>query len=276
MLVASLLMFIFASLDVAFGLRHNIEAFVYFQGGAIEDFERLSNWVNVMKMVDYVGQTFVGDAILLYRCWVIYSRNWLVIMFPLLMWLGETACGIMAAYREATLPTDGSGMLNTSRLSPWITGLLSLTLAMNLITTSLIVYRIWNIQRVLKHRSVTTVFMPLTSVTRVLIESGTFYTISIVILFVVYMLSNNAELAVSDALVQIIGITFNIIITRADRGDATQPIDTKASDGTIRFAMPLHMIDIRTTVTRHQEPDEISESTASPIGAKRAGYWNPP
>ena len=34
---------------------------------------------------------------------------------------------------------------------------------------------------------------------RILIESGTLYTISIVILFVVYMLSNNAELAVSDA-----------------------------------------------------------------------------
>lgn len=64
MVIASLLMFSFASLDIAFGLRHNIEAFVYFQGGAIEDFEKLSYWVNVMKMVDYVGQTFVGDAIL--------------------------------------------------------------------------------------------------------------------------------------------------------------------------------------------------------------------
>jgi len=64
MVIASLLMFSFASLDVAFGLRHNIEAFIYFQGGAIEDFEKLSYWVNVMKMVDYVGQTFVGDAIL--------------------------------------------------------------------------------------------------------------------------------------------------------------------------------------------------------------------
>ncbi len=72
------------------------------------------------------------------------------------------------------------------------------------------------------------------------------------------------------------GITFNIIITRADRGDATQPSNAKASDGTIQFAMPLHMINIQTTVTRHQEPDEISELTASPVGAKRASYWNPP
>jgi hypothetical protein len=72
------------------------------------------------------------------------------------------------------------------------------------------------------------------------------------------------------------GITFNIIITRADRGDVTQPSNAKASDETIQFAMPLHMINIQTTVTRHPEPDEISESIASPVGAKRAGYWNPP
>jgi len=74
MLIASLLMFTFASLDVAFGLRHNIEAFVYFQDGAIEDFERLSNWVNVMKMVDYVGQTFVGDAILVCSSLILESQ----------------------------------------------------------------------------------------------------------------------------------------------------------------------------------------------------------
>ena len=64
MLIASLLMFSFATLDIAFGLRHNIEAFIYFKGGALQEFEDVSNWVNVMKMVCYVGQTFVGDAIL--------------------------------------------------------------------------------------------------------------------------------------------------------------------------------------------------------------------
>jgi len=266
MLIASLLMFIFASLDVAFGLRHNIEAFVYFQGGAIEDFERLSDWVSVMKMVDYVCQTFVGDAILLYRCWVIYRRNWLVIMLPLLMWLGETACGIMAAYREATLPTS----VNQSMLgvSPWITGLLSLTLAMNLITTSLIVYRIWNIRRVV--RSVTTVSMPRTSVVRVLIESGTFYTIGVVIFVVVYMLSSNAAFTVSDALVQIIGITFNLIITRVDRGDTTHPNNAKSSNGP--SPLHYHMINVQTAVARHQELDETSELTARPVGAKKADY----
>jgi len=195
------------------------------------------------------------------------------------MWLGETGCGIMAAYREATLQTGSSGALNTARLSPWITSLLSLTLAMNLITTSLIVYRIWTIRRILKRRSATTVSRPLTNVMRVVIESGAFYTISVVILVVVYMLSSNAELPVSDAIVQIIGITFNIIITRVDRGDATQPSTAKSSNATLRShnIIPLHMINVQTSVTRHQEPDEISDFTMGRDGSKRlVSYYTPP
>lgn len=66
MLVAAFLMLIFATLDVAFHLRHNLEIFV----GApnpeyvIAAFNHTSYWLNVMKMASYVAQTFVGDSIL--------------------------------------------------------------------------------------------------------------------------------------------------------------------------------------------------------------------
>lgn len=174
-------------------------------------------------------------------------------------------------------------------------------------------YRIWTIRRILKRRSATTVSRPLTNVMRVVIESGAFYTISVVILVVVYMLSSNAELPVSDAvshshlcsrqaitllyrlskLLYVLffpflfpfpftlsqGITFNIIITRVDRGDATQPSTAKSSDGTLRShnIIPLHMINVQTSVTRHQEPDEISDFTMGRDGSKRlVSYYTPP
>ncbi|KAF8622046.1 hypothetical protein AX15_007329 [Amanita polypyramis BW_CC] len=235
-------MFSFATVDVAFGLRHNIEAFVYFEGEATQYFEDISSWVNVMKMICYVGQTFVGDAILLYRCWVVYNRRWLVVIIQIIMWLGETACGIMAAYGEATLHHGGSAGLKTNDLLPWITSLLTLTLATNVITTSLIVYKI--------------------CVMRVLIESGTFYTASVVLLFVVYMSSSNAELPVSDAIVQIIGITFNVIIVRGDRDESRQRNTTKGSD------LPLHIINVQTSIT--QRHDDALELTDSHKGAEKA------
>ena len=64
MVAASVLMFTFASLDVAFHLRHNLEAFIWFDGDPIDDFEKTSAWLNVIAMACYVVQTFIGDAIL--------------------------------------------------------------------------------------------------------------------------------------------------------------------------------------------------------------------
>ena len=110
MIVACLLMFVIASLDVAFHLRHNLEAFIWYNGPAIENFNKTSSWINVVKMGCYVAQTFVGDSILvckmslelhpgikfvsmmlkLFRCWVIYNRNWFVIVIPIVLWLGTT------------------------------------------------------------------------------------------------------------------------------------------------------------------------------------------
>ena len=46
------LMFIFATFDVAFGLRHNLDAFIFYKGagGPNAEFQDISYWVNVMKV----------------------------------------------------------------------------------------------------------------------------------------------------------------------------------------------------------------------------------
>ena len=43
-----------------------LDAFVFYKGpgGPIEELGNTSYWVNVMKTVDYVAETAVGDAIL--------------------------------------------------------------------------------------------------------------------------------------------------------------------------------------------------------------------
>jgi len=253
MLLASLLMLIFASLDVAFHLRHNLEAFIWFNGDPVDDFERTSYWLNVIKMGCYVAQTFVGDSILLFRCWIVYGRSWLVIFLPIILWLGTTACGIMTVYVEATLDNTGQ-LLNSKSLIPFITSMLCLTLVTNVLTTTLIVLRIWGVQRNLKGKQSYT-NSPLSSLLIVLIESGLMYTLSIIILFGLYMASNNGQYGVSNAVVQIIGITFNLIITSVDRkeaytGSTTQQVRSQSQGG-----LPLHnMINIQTTIDRF--PDE--------------------
>ena len=66
MVGATLAMFTIATLEMAFGLQHNLEAFIYYTGpgGAKGEIADISNWVNVMRTADYVAQTFIGDVIM--------------------------------------------------------------------------------------------------------------------------------------------------------------------------------------------------------------------
>jgi len=119
------------------------------------------------------------------------------------------------------LGTGGTGPkgLNSSSLVPFITSMLCLTLATNTTATcesrtiynlfltdntlALIVYKIWRIYNNVKHRSKSE-RSPLSKVVVVMIESGVFYTASIIILFGCYMASHNAQYGVSNSVVQII------------------------------------------------------------------------
>ncbi|KAF5309388.1 hypothetical protein D9619_012292 [Psilocybe cf. subviscida] len=232
LLLAALLMFVFGTLDVVLGLQHNLKAFWFgiISGqikGPAEEFAKISEWVNVMKFVDYEAQTLVGDGILLYRCYMIYNRKWFVIIVPVLLWLGTFAFATVTVIIESTL---GTGSLGQTQLKPFITGTLTMTLVMNVITTSLMVHRIWHIQRS-TNRGLSRIsgVDPYSRVLRILIECGAIYTVSVVILFVCYLANSNAILPISDSLVQIIGITYNLVIVNVGRGQHTRPMNSELS-----------------------------------------------
>ncbi|KAF9002198.1 hypothetical protein BDQ17DRAFT_1426150 [Cyathus striatus] len=116
------------------------------------------------------------------------------------------------------------------------------------------------------------VLSPLKNVMIILIESGLMYTLSIVILFGLYMASNNGQYGVSNAVVKIIGITFTFIITSVDRGDATQPSSTTLTHSifcthpTTSTSVPLHLINIHMTLTRYppERDSNLNHAAKSP------------
>ncbi|KAF5309750.1 hypothetical protein D9611_013619 [Ephemerocybe angulata] len=265
MVIAALLMLVFGSLDVAFGLRHNLEAFVYqFAKGVqpAEEFGKISKWLNVMKFANYAAQTFIGDGILLYRCYVIYNRRWWVAILPALMWLATAACSGVTIYIESTI---GNGDLSQSQFQPFISSTLALTLATNLITTSLIVWRIYKIQSRTSSHTLSQITgstaSPYSRLIRTLVECGAMYTVSIVVLFACYLANSNAILGVSNSVVQIIGITFNLLILNIDRGTTTQPTSASyhSNAGFINSTqrgVALHELRIKTVTTTTRDPPD--------------------
>lgn len=77
--------------------------------------------------------TLLVDAILIYRCWLVYNKSWPVILFPLLLWLSNIGLFISCSYKSAIGMDD----------RPFAIGLYSCNNAINLYATSAIIYQIW-------------------------------------------------------------------------------------------------------------------------------------
>jgi len=271
MVLVSLLMFTFATLDVAFGLRHNLEAFIYYKGpgGAIGEFGIESNWVNVMKTADYVAQTAIGDGILVYRCYMVYNKRWIIVSIPAILWLATSVCSVITIEIEATLRQNA--FLNERSLTPFITSTLILTLVLNILTTSLIVYKIYTVNRnstSFQSRSnigSTTEVTQLGQVMRIIIESGLIYTLSVVITVATHLSASNAQYGVSDSVVQIIGIVFNLIIIRVDQGATSEFTSYSSGHTSMSFRQP--PFPLHFPGRRESQSVGLTSSIDSPVNA---------
>jgi hypothetical protein len=79
---------------------------------------------------------------LIYRCYVVYGRSWLVIAFPSLLWLGTATCGLALPVVEATF--SGNAALTAKKLNVWTDAGTVLTLCTNLFTTCELMYVAYN------------------------------------------------------------------------------------------------------------------------------------
>jgi hypothetical protein len=150
----------------------------------------------------FILQILLGDGMLIYRCFVVYGRSWLVIAFPCLLWLGTATCGFALPIVEATF--GGNGILTAKKLNVWTDAGTVLTLCTNLFTTcgficvalrllvlrpylrsGLIAARLYLVSR----RTASMVYrttdisseQPVRYAMRIIIESGVIYTVSTIV-----------------------------------------------------------------------------------------------
>ncbi|KAJ3970145.1 hypothetical protein EV361DRAFT_802561 [Lentinula raphanica] len=246
MLIIALLLMAFSTFDVSIGLMHCIEAFVLYTGpgGSAARFTGLTDWVNILKTCNVEFGKMISDGVLVYRCWVICNHRITVVVLPILLWLGGFSTAIFIIYLEASaknpkiLLTGGS-----SKLTPSITANWSISLANNIITTGVIVYKIWSIDRSntlngnhhpsghTKRNKRT----ELQNVIRIIIESGMMYTAIALITFITFLVGSSSFYPTSDVELQILSIAFNLIIIRA----RTRPDPNSSSYNTnAQFAIP--------------------------------------
>ncbi|KAH8092475.1 hypothetical protein BXZ70DRAFT_455547 [Cristinia sonorae] len=246
--LVTLIMFALGTFDLALAIQHVMDAFVWYNGpgGAKGEFANISYWVNVMQTVIYFTQSGVADKVLIYRCFVVYNRNWLILVALSLFSFALAVCSAFTAYIEFTLHTEA--LLNVKRLTPFVTPLFVLALALNLIATSLIVYKIWSVSSDTAEVAVSSYGngrhgSSMRHAMRIIIESGAIYTTAVVIFFITYLSRSNAQYVVAACMVQLIGIVFNLLIIRLDRGRSisdteNRPHDTGVMSNPMLFGSP--------------------------------------
>ncbi|KAJ7909355.1 hypothetical protein B0H13DRAFT_2272876 [Mycena leptocephala] len=208
MVVVACVLLINATLDLVVAIITLVQAFVLYKGpgGAEHIFMHGDSWQAMTKV----------DELNIYRCWFLWDRSWLVIALPLLIWLANVATFIrfLVLLSQAT-----QGLIISSAVQPWVRGFWAMTITINVMTTSMIVARIWMVDRQNKklgidaHEPRST----LGHAIRNIVESGMIYTAVSLFMLIAVNLKSTLTYPASGLEIHSVGITFNLIIIRASR-----------------------------------------------------------
>lgn len=186
-----------------------------FPGGPVAFFQDISQPTFVTKNLIYALQTMLGDGVVIYRCYAVWQSVWVIIL-PCMLWCCSSVAALMAPY-YASQATGGS--IYTNQTAKWITALFALTLATNLISTGLLVYRIWTIERkISSSRATKGTMMP---IVYVLIDAAILYSAALLTILVCFICANNAQYIMLDMIMPIISISFCMVLLRLTPRETT-------------------------------------------------------
>ncbi|KAJ7473823.1 hypothetical protein B0H11DRAFT_1337151 [Mycena galericulata] len=177
---------------------------------------------------DVIQDTFlslsllIGDFLIIYRLWIVWSFNTFVLVVPV---LSATAFTVGSA-----ISTDVASHSITVFSNPWLKINTSLTLITNVYCTGFITWKIWEITRLspggtnLRHFVV------------VVVESAAFYALWAVFFVIAFAAKSNVQFVVVQTGPEVVGIVNALILTRVGLGWTSEHTETRAITSALRFA----------------------------------------
>jgi len=157
-----------------------------------------------------VLQTLLADGVVIYRCYVVWQSVWIVVL-PIILWCSVAVTGVIAIYSVSQAST-GDGIF-VKALAQWVTAFFASTIATNLLSSGLLAYRIWIIQRGVSGVNNTSrnTVMP---VVRVLVDAAILYSAALLTALILFVSGNNGQDAVVDMAMPIMSIAFYMVLIR--------------------------------------------------------------
>ncbi|KAF8185150.1 hypothetical protein BJ912DRAFT_927534 [Pholiota molesta] len=219
-------------------------------------------WGTVVVCTGANIATLLADAVLIYRCWIIYEKSRLIVAFPVFFWFGGLMLTGLQAYgqivQSALLLKDWQPVnRNAGGPGSILTPFWLCTIIMNIYATFMIVRRIYLVS---KMSMISTSVDRLRYTMRILIESGFLYLTTAIAHFIVWFTPNTYAISIISGMnLSIEGIAFNLILIRAAQGRVEEK---KANDlGPIS--------DIRFTIA--ETKTSVGQYTPTPVDSSHGG-----
>ncbi|KAK0465817.1 hypothetical protein IW261DRAFT_1574655 [Armillaria novae-zelandiae] len=162
--------------------------------------------------------TLLADSAMIWRCWVVWGRRWIIVLIPILCIITEGVFKLLDLYYSVRSRVD-----NLDDISPegdrlnWTLIYVSCTLATTLLCTLLIVYRILTVGGT-KHGGAGV--QAYRGVVEVIIESASLYTVSLIIDMILTARKSSGG-SYSDAIAGTMrGVAPTLIVARVASGHA--------------------------------------------------------
>ncbi|KAK0189612.1 hypothetical protein F5146DRAFT_1051681 [Armillaria mellea] len=252
------------------------DAFVNFEGGqqALKYYADLSQVTEVVKTGFLTGSVVTGDAMIIYRLWVVWGFNYRVIMFPLGTLVGLTVCGVGITYQFAKY-TPGQDVFATVA-GRWITSDCVFTLLTNVYSSSMIA---WYIYRT--HKASSAIGgSSMMSILAIFIESASIYTTWTIFFMITYLTKTNIQFNTVDFWPEAAGIAFSLINVRIGLGWAQKAGISSTLGGSSGgrssargTEIPLHPLTINISQAIVKDSGE-SQTNDEALNSKSRGYDN--
>ncbi|KAJ6540854.1 hypothetical protein DFH09DRAFT_1282972 [Mycena vulgaris] len=230
------------------------------QGGSTAFLMGSRSWHAIMRDVLYITQCLLGDSVAMYRCWILWDRNFRVILFPGALLTASIVSGSIACQRQAHNP---SGSVLDPAIWDWLAVFYALGLGQNTITTSLMAFRLWIVDRrsmaynVGRSRS-----QFYYSTMLLLVESAALYFALQIIVLVAFLTKSNIQLILLGSIPPIIGNTFTLITIRVAFRSKQCVDGTTQTQSNGNLNMRDFGIAIEITETINISRDSVSEESS--------------
>ncbi|KAH7904996.1 hypothetical protein BJ138DRAFT_1165566 [Hygrophoropsis aurantiaca] len=225
MFLAGICLFVTVTAHWILTVTRLFQAFVLYNDGSapLSFYGDLSQLTKIVKTGFLAASLIVGDAMIIYRLWVIWNHSVWVIIFPSCTLLGLAVCCIGITY-QFTKYTPGENVF-LSQAGRWITSNCVFTICTNVYSTAMIAWKVWNTNRSARRFGGGSLLPILAT----FVESAALYTSWTIFFFASYQSHSNIQYPAVDIWCTASGISFMLINVRVGLGWAQQAHQNSSS-----------------------------------------------